>query len=54
MISLDSATKLALKMLKWGTPEPVRLVDRRSRDMIKSMKKEDYDKAKSYDMAFLT
>jgi len=42
-----------LKLLKYETPEPVRLVDRRSRDMIKKMTKSDYECAKSYEMVFL-
>lgn len=54
MISLSSATKLALKMLKYEIPEPVRLADSRSRKMIKQMGKQDYDNAKSYDMHFIS
>lgn len=54
MISLDSATKLTLKLLKYEVAEPIRLVDKRTRAQIKQFKQEDYDKAKFYDMVFLS
>lgn len=54
MISLSSATKLTLKLLKYEVAEPIRLADKRTRAQIKQFKQEDYDKAKSYDMVFLS
>lgn len=34
-ISLASATKLTLKLLKYEVTEPIRLADKRTRNMIK-------------------
>ena len=53
MISLETATKVALKLCRFEGPEPVRLVDRVSRKMIRKMGEENYKAAKSYDMIYL-
>lgn len=54
MISLDTATTLCLKLSRFEGPEPVRLVDRISRKMIKKMKENDYNDAQSYEMLYLS
>ena len=53
MISLDIATKIALRLCRFEGPEPVRLVDKISRKMIKKMGEENYKDAKSYEMIYL-
>ena len=53
MISLDTATKIALRLCRFEGPEPVRLVDKISRKMIKKMGEENYKDAKLYEMIYL-
>ncbi len=52
-ISLSTATQIVLKLTHRDGPEPIIMVDRHSRRMIKRMKEQDYQDAKSYEMVYL-